>query len=236
MPEDLRDPPLRDLPPHAVTASTPPPHDRPPHDQPLRELPLRERKKLQTRRALAETALRLFVERGYDATTLDELCDEVEVSKRTFFRTYPSKEDVALAADSDLWSAYLDHVATLTAEGPLVDQLHAALHTTLDAMDPDWDRRFLAARDLCDTVPALQAHSLRYCHETTQAMIARVSALRAVAPDDVHLRLAVEIVVAGWRTAALTWTARKGEGGRRGLTALLTATFAELSATLTFAP
>ncbi|MFC5180810.1 TetR/AcrR family transcriptional regulator [Actinomadura harenae] len=202
----------------------------------LSALPLRERKKLRTRRALAETALHLFVERGYDATTLDDLCDEVEVSKRTFFRTYPSKEDVALAADSDLWSAYLDDVAALAPEGPLVDVLHAALHTTLDSMDADWDRRFLAARDLCDTVPALQAHSLRYCHDTTQAIIDQVSARRGVSPDDVHLRLAIEIVVASWRTASLAWTAQKGRGGRAALTGLLTATFAELPTALSFAP
>ncbi|MFC4906700.1 TetR/AcrR family transcriptional regulator [Actinomadura gamaensis] len=202
----------------------------------LRDLPLRERKKRRTRLALAETALRLFVERGYDATTLDDLCDEVEISKRTFFRTYPSKEDVALAADSDLWSAYLERVAELDTEGPLVDLLHAALHDTLATMGPDWDRRFLTARHLCDTVPALEAHSLRYCHETTRAMIDQVSARRAVDPSDVRLRLAVEIVVSAWRTAALTWTAREGEGGRAGLTTLLTDTFAELPAALAYAP
>ncbi|RFU41038.1 TetR family transcriptional regulator [Actinomadura logoneensis] len=202
----------------------------------LRSLPLRERKKLRTRKALAETALRLFVERGYDATTLDDLCDEVEVSKRTFFRTYPSKEDVALAADSDLWSAYLDDVAALDTEGPLVDALHAALHTTLAAMDADWDRRFLAARHLCDTVPALQAHSLRYCHDTTQALVDQVSAHHGVAPHDVHLRLAVELVVSAWRTASLAWTAEGGRGGRAALTERLTATFAELPAALTYAP
>lgn len=202
----------------------------------LRDLPLRERKKLRTRRALAEAALRLFLERGYDATTLDELCDEVEVSKRTFFRNYPSKEDVALAADGDLWSAYLDEVAAMDTEGPLVDLLHAALHTTLATMDADWDRRFLAARDLCDTVPGIQAHSLRYCHDTTQAIVDQVGARRGASPGDVHLRLAIEIVVSAWRTASLAWTARKGEGGRSALTALLTTTFAELPATLTYAP
>ncbi|MEV5571332.1 TetR/AcrR family transcriptional regulator [Spirillospora sp. NPDC052269] len=202
----------------------------------LRALPLRERKKLRTRHALAETALRLFVERGYDATTLDDLCDEVEVSKRTFFRNYPSKEDVALAADSDLWSAYLDDVAALDPEGPLLDVLHAALHTTLAALEPDWDRRFLATRDLCDTVPTLQAHSLRYCHDTTQALVDQVSARRGVPSDDVHLRLAIEIVVSTWRTASVTWTAQQGRGGRKALTDLLSATFAELPAALTFAP
>ena len=60
-----------------------------------RSLPLRERKKLRTRRALADTALRMFTEKGFDATTLDELAEEAEVSKSTFFRAFPAKEAAA---------------------------------------------------------------------------------------------------------------------------------------------
>lgn len=199
----------------------------------LRDLPLRERKKLRTRRALAETALRLFTERGYDATTLEDLCDAVEVSKRTFFRNYRSKEDVALAADSDLWSAYLDYVATLEMDGPLLEALRVALDTTLSAMDPDWDRRFLATRELSEAVPALQAHSLGYCQDTTRALVKAVSGSAGADADEVRLRLAVEIFVAAWRTASLHWTAQGGRGGRDGLMKLVEETFAEIPAALT---
>ncbi|MEE1753207.1 TetR/AcrR family transcriptional regulator [Streptomyces sp. SP18CS02] len=199
----------------------------------LRVLPLRERKKLRTRGALSETALRLFTERGYDATTLDDLCDVVEVSKRTFFRNYRSKEDVALACDSDLWSSYLDCVATLEMTGPLLDALRAALHTTLTAMDPDWDRRFLATRELSEGVPALQAHSLGYCQDTTRAIVETLNGRAGEDVNEVRLRLTVEIFVAAWRTASLRWTALGGDGGRDGLTELVEETFAELPAALT---
>jgi AcrR family transcriptional regulator len=199
----------------------------------LRDLPLRERKKLRTRRALAETALHLFTEHGYDATTLDELCDAVEVSKRTFFRNYRSKEDVALAADSDLWSAYLDYVAALEPDGPLLETLRAALGTTLRAMDPDWDRRFLATRELSEGVPALQSHSLGYCQDTTRAIVETVTARARADVDGVRLRLTVEIFVAVWRTASLHWTAQGGRGGRDGLMKLVEETFALIPDALT---
>ncbi|MEV0649595.1 TetR/AcrR family transcriptional regulator [Phytomonospora sp. NPDC050363] len=198
----------------------------------LRELPLRQRKKLRTHRTLSETALRLFTERGYDATTLDELCDIVEVSKRTFFRNFRSKEDVALAADSDLWSAYLAYVGTATLDGPLLEALRLALNTTLGEMEPDWERRFLATRELSEAVPALQAHSLGYCQDTTKAMVETVGG-RAGDLDEVRLRLTVEIFVAAWRTASLRWTSQRGRGGRAALTRLVEETFAELPAALT---
>ncbi|MGA5292938.1 TetR/AcrR family transcriptional regulator [Streptomyces koyangensis] len=209
----------------------------PPDPRDLRALPLRERKKLRTRQALAETALRLFGERGFDATTLDELCDEVEVSKRTFFRNYPSKEDVALAADSDLWSAYLEYVAGLELDGPLLDTLRRALGTTLAAMDPDWDRRFLATRELAESTPALQVHSQGYCQNTTDALVetvnARVGTGTGTDTDGVRLRLTVEIFVAAWRTASLHWTTQGGPGGRDGLTRAVDEAFAEIPAALT---
>lgn len=74
-------------------------------------LPLRERKKLSTRRLLADQALTLFSERGSDRVTLDELTTRAETGRSTFFRYYGSKEDVAMAAEGGLWDAYVSRFA-----------------------------------------------------------------------------------------------------------------------------
>src|SRR5215469_7353234 len=62
---------------------------------------LRERKKAKTRAALQQHALRLFQQQGYDATTVEQIAEAAEISPSTFFRYFPTKEDVVLYDDVD---------------------------------------------------------------------------------------------------------------------------------------
>lgn len=62
---------------------------------------LRERKKAKTRAAIQSEALRLFRERGYGATTVEDIIDAAEVSESTFYRYFPTKADVVLTDDYD---------------------------------------------------------------------------------------------------------------------------------------
>lgn len=55
---------------------------------------LRERKKLETRRHIADTAARMFADRGFEAVTVDEVAEAADVSKKTVFNYFPTKEDL----------------------------------------------------------------------------------------------------------------------------------------------
>src|ERR1700734_3398583 len=124
-----------------------------------RSLPLRERKKLRTRRALADAALRLFTEKGFDATTLEEVAEAAEVSKSTFFRFFPAKEAVAIEAEAEVWQGYLGALADRQLSGPVLGELHQTLAAAVAGLDPGWDERFVATRRLVAAEPALLAYA-----------------------------------------------------------------------------
>jgi AcrR family transcriptional regulator len=63
---------------------------------------LRERKKLQTRQSIASAAHRLFIERGYHATTLPDIAEAADVSTRTIFAYFPSKEDILFSGFAEM--------------------------------------------------------------------------------------------------------------------------------------
>ncbi|MFI1255100.1 TetR/AcrR family transcriptional regulator [Streptomyces netropsis] len=207
----------------------------PPRDHDDR-LPLRERKKLRTRQALVDTALELFTERGFNGVTLDELCDAVEVSKRTFFRYFASKEDVAMAPTQDLWRAFLEDLETREPGGrPVLEMLQEALFAAMDRMTADgWAHRVLLTRQLAAATPSMDAHGLHFCHDTGRTALATLyRRLDLATPDDPRTRLAVDMLVAAFHCALDTWTAGPGTPTRAGLAAHVRDACAALPGSLT---
>ncbi|MFI5613169.1 TetR/AcrR family transcriptional regulator [Amycolatopsis sp. NPDC051903] len=171
-----------------------------------RDLPLRERKKLRTRRALADTALRLFLENGFDTTTVDHLVDAVEVSKRTFYANFESKEDAALAAEIELWDAYLAEVQARDIHGPLLAALHDALTAALQRLGDEWTRRFLPTRGLAARTPSLRNHSMLLSMSTQERLVQLLETKLGIdGRDDVRLRLLGEFCLSAWRCGAKNW-------------------------------
>ena len=84
---------------------------------------LRERKKARTREALKDAAMDLFTRQGFDGTTVEEIADACEVSPRTFFRYFPTKEDV-LFADTE---ARRERLLECLADQPAGDSAFVAL-------------------------------------------------------------------------------------------------------------
>lgn len=200
------------------------------------QLPLRERKKLRTRQALIDSALELFGERGFDAVTLNELCDAVEVSKRTFFRNFNSKEDVALAPTQDLWAAFLDVLEDCPADGrTLIALFEDTLVAALDRMDADgWAERALASRRLAARTPSMDAHGLAFCDRTSRAALTVVERrFGLLGTGDVRARLALDMLLAAFHRALDGWVTQPAGHTRADLARRLRAACAELPGALT---
>src|SRR5262245_13311529 len=75
-----------------------------------------ERRKIRTRRALIETAVRLFREQGYEATTLAQICEGAEIGDRTFFNYFDGKDDLVFFDDKRRLDRSLEVVAARGAD------------------------------------------------------------------------------------------------------------------------
>jgi AcrR family transcriptional regulator len=114
----------------------------------------RQRKKAETRDRIRACALRLFLEQGYDATTVEQIAAAAGVSHMTFFRYFPAKEDVALSDSYDPLIARL--LEQTPAAWPLLQRIRAALLQGL-AQVYETDRDTLLAQNkLIAATPALR--------------------------------------------------------------------------------
>jgi AcrR family transcriptional regulator len=116
---------------------------------------LRERKKARTRASIREHAMRLFREQGYGETTVEKIAEAAEVSPSTFFRYFPTKEDVVISDDYDPRL-----IAAFRAQPPGVSVVEA-LRRSVRAVFSGLDRSALEyeayRHQLMETVPELRA-------------------------------------------------------------------------------
>src|SRR6266702_5568362 len=182
-----------------------------------RSLPLRERKKLRTRRALSVAALSTSTENGFDSTTLEELADEAEASKSTFFRFFPAKEAAAIEAEAELWSAYLDSLAARELSGAILSELHHTLAAAAAGLDPGWDDRFLATRRLIVAEPALLKYVEHYRAGIKNQVIACLAGKLHLDPEDLRLHILAELATTACSLSGRPSVRHGGQGGRTAL-------------------
>ncbi|HEX3591227.1 MAG TPA: TetR family transcriptional regulator [Pseudonocardiaceae bacterium] len=123
-------------------------------DSPAPPLGLRERKKARTRAAIRDHAMRLFREQGYAETTVDQIADAAEVSPSTFFRYFPTKEDVVLGDEFDplIVEAFRAQPLDLTP----IQAVRAALKQVFADMPADAKLRDQERHELIRNVPELR--------------------------------------------------------------------------------
>lgn len=160
---------------------------------------LRERKKRRTREAIEGAALRLFDERGFAATTIAEIAAAADISPRTFFGYFPSKEAVLFADADDAFAAFDAGLAAPRAPGvTALDVLRTWIQEWFTSHPPDPDQERLVHR-LKATDASVAACERRLLSRFEDAMTDALATDLALEPGDVRARMVAAAAVASLR-------------------------------------
>jgi AcrR family transcriptional regulator len=172
---------------------------------------LRERKKARTRASIREHALRLFRAQGYGDTTVEQIAAAAEVSPSTFFRYFPTKEDVVLRDDFDdrMLEAFERQPPSLTP----IAALRAAMREGIATLTPaEWDEfREMSALGL--SVPEVRARMLDELTRTIDVMANALAKRTGRSADDPAVRATVGAVIGVIMSVMRPETLAKGNVG-----------------------
>ena len=170
---------------------------------------LRERKKQQTRTAIRQAALRLFLDKGYDATTTSEIARAAEVSTGTLFNYFPTKEALLFADDFD--PVFISHLRARPLSEPLFTAFRRAMQAGL-AQIPDSSSLSYERARLILATPALRS-AMAQQRERDARLLTELLAERYGRPaGDFELRVAASVLIAATETAYAAWIEAGGVG------------------------
>lgn len=168
----------------------------------------RQQKKTATRDRIRSSALRLFQEQGYDATTVEQISAAAGVSHMTFFRYFPSKEDVAL---SDSYDPLILSLLEQTQESePLMQRIRTALEQGLEQMYATNRGALLAQNELIVSTPALRDRLWADQVATQDVILRALSGGQDDARHSVQTRVTVAACLSAASMAVLMWVENGG--------------------------
>lgn len=119
---------------------------------------LRERKKLKTRIAIQKEAMRLFLAKGFDETTIEDIAEAVDISPSTFFNYFPSKEEVVF--EDELDPLILTAFDALPPDVHPIRRLRMAMQAVFSKLTPEQDKVMRERMQLLATTPELRGAML----------------------------------------------------------------------------
>lgn len=168
---------------------------------------LRERKKQRTHDDLQRIANRLFLERGYEAVTVEEIAAAADVSNRTFYRYFASKEDLVLGDLAELAAAVEESLATRPADEPVLDSIRAVARDLAALLAGDAESNRARSR-IIEATPSLQQRRTERQPHMEEVLVPFVAGRLGLDPDtDLLPRLVAACTVAASSVAVDLWTA-----------------------------
>jgi AcrR family transcriptional regulator len=175
---------------------------------------LRERKKEQTRQLIADTAWRLFADRGFDRVTVAEVARQADVAVATVFNYFPTKEDLFLSRLEAFEAQLVEAVATRAAGETALAAFRRhllesdGLLAQVGAGDLQALERLRALNRVIAASPALQARELEAFARTADALAARLAAETGAVAGDLGPQVTANALV-GVQRALVGYTRRR---------------------------
>lgn len=170
---------------------------------------LRELKKQRTRAAIQDAALRLIGERGYERTTCEQIAAAAEVSPATFFRYFPTKEDVVVTDDYDPMLAHAIR-SRPSREGPLL-AVRRGLAQTLALLGAEEMATVRSRTTLMLSVPALRARMHEQTASTRDALAPVLAPRMGRNPDDLRVQSLAAACAAALSVGVEHWAVHGGD-------------------------
>ncbi|KAA3447279.1 TetR family transcriptional regulator [Mesorhizobium sp. SARCC-RB16n] len=168
---------------------------------------LRERKKRETKKRITEKAIALFLKRGIDQTTLDEIAAAAGISRRTFFYYFTSKDEILLSVLSAIGELLTDAVRSAPAGSTPIDAVWNAVVSVCDAIPAN---DMIELDQLMRTSPSVQARKQAFYVEQEGEIYAALKERWPEPERSTALRTVAMISVGALRVAADIFTQEKG--------------------------
>jgi AcrR family transcriptional regulator len=176
---------------------------------------LRERKKLETRAALREAAILLSLEHGPAAVTVNDICAATDVSPRTFFNYFETKEEALFGWDKQTAEELFTRLAGRPAEEPPLAALRQAMLDTIPsiAAETNWPER----RQLLNRHPELHAKFSPALRRSEEGLVECLAERLGLPANDLGPLLLAGAAMSGLRASFVAWSPQQGPEGMRRL-------------------
>jgi AcrR family transcriptional regulator len=169
-------------------------------------VPIRERTRRLAQTELTSVAQDLFLEQGYEATTVEQIAAAAGMSKRTFFRYFPSKDDLVIGKYDLFGDRMADALDARPADEPVWESMRRVFDITLDYVRDDQQRARNDAMDrIVQSTPQLTARYLEKLQRVQVLLIGRVAGRLGQPPSDPRPAAIVGAAFACLQAARASW-------------------------------
>ena len=154
-------------------------------------LGLRERKKAQTRASVQTIALDLFARQGYGATTVEQIITLAEISESTFFRYFPTKEDLVISDEFD--PMMIESFMSQPPELSVLEALRMSMRAIFDNLTPEQRAEQNERIELVMSEPALRSAAISQFSDMMSMFSVAIAQRTGRSPEDFQIRVISEI-------------------------------------------